>query len=658
MARHGMRIEDLLDFRFPGDAEIDPSGRRVALVLSEFDREKNGYRSSIWLADLEGREPRRLTWSGRRDRHPRWSPDGRCLAFLSERAGEDQVWLLDLQAGGEARQLTSRKGGVSAFVWSPDGRSLCLVGRDPRPEPPATPGPDARYITRLRYKANGEGFRDDRRAHLYIADAATGEARQLTSGPWDDGEPDWSPDGRSIVFTSARGDEADLLFGADLYTISADGGDASPLVRKPGGLASPVHSPDGTQIAYLAGAGRETGENVDLWLVPARGGDPRCLTGAFDHHAGCSVGSDLRRDSGSGGPQWVEGGRALLAIFADGPAARVYRFDAATGAASVVAGHGEEAVSSFTATADGRVIAGIRGDALHPAEAWAWTAGATDAKPLSSFNAEVLAGLELSPPEHVPYRSFDGQSIDAWVIRPLGQQAGRRYPLILEIHGGPHAAYGHGLFHEFQIFAAQGYGVLYTNPRGSIGYGEKFTQACVGDWGGGDYQDVMAAADMACAWDWVDPARLGVTGGSYGGFMTNWIIGHTTRFAAAVTLRSVVNFFTKYGVADNGWMHNSRELGGADLWADEEKVFFHSPLRYARHVRTPTLIIHSEEDYRCPMPEGEQLYVALRRLGVPTALVRFAGENHELSRAGKPANRLERLRQMSAWFDRHLHPRM
>ncbi|HVB08843.1 MAG TPA: S9 family peptidase [Bacillota bacterium] len=656
MARHGMRIEDLLDFRFPGDAQIDPAGRRVALVLSEFDRERNGYKSSIWLADLEGGSPRRLTWSGRRDRQPRWSPDGARLAFLSERAGEDQVWVLDLEAGGEARQLTSRKGGVSAFTWSPDSRSLCLVGRDPRPEPQSPPGPDARYITRLRYKANGEGYRDDRRAHLYVADAATGECRQLTQGPWDDAEPAWSPDGRTIAFTSARGDEADPWFGPDLYTAPAAGGDAQPLVHKAGGLSAPAFSPDGAQVAFLAGAGRESGENIDIWLVPARGGDARCLTRAFDHHAGCAVGSDLRRDAGQSGPVWVRDGRSLLAIFADGPAARLYRFDATTGACTIAAGEGAVTVSSFSATADGGLIAGICGDATHPAEAWAWAGG--DPRPLTSFNADVLSTMELSAPEHVAYESFDGQMIDAWVLRPLHAEAGRRYPLILEVHGGPHAAYGHGIFHEFQIFAALGYGVLYTNPRGSIGYGEAFTQACVDDWGGGDYKDVMAAADMACSWDWVDPERLGITGGSYGGFMTNWVIGHTTRFAAAVTLRSVVNFFTKYGVADNGWMHNSRELGGADLWADEEKVFYHSPLRYVRNVKTPTLVIHSDEDYRCPLPEGEQLYVALRRLGVPTAFVRFTGENHELSRGGKPANRLERLRQMAAWFDRHLRPRV
>ena len=655
MARHAMRIEDLLDFRFPGDVQLAPDGRSAALVLSEFDRERNGYRSAIWLAGLESATPRRLTWSGRRDRQPRWSPDGRRLAFLSDRAGEDQVWVLDLAAGGEARQLTARKGGVSAFAWSPEGGRLVLVGRDPRPEPPATPGPDARYITRLRYKANGEGYRDDRRAHLYVADAASGEARQLTSGPWDDGDPAWSPDGTTIAFTSARGDEADPWFGTDLYAIPAAGGDARILVSKSGGISSPAYAPDGRQIAFLAAAGKNSGENVSIWLVSAQGGEASCLTAGFDQHAGCAVGSDLRRDAGGAGPDWIEGGRALLAIFADGPAARVYRIDAATGAATVAAGSGAVAVSSFSASSDGRLVAGICGDALHPAEAWAWAGG--DPRPLSAFNADVLANLELAAPEHVPFKSFDGQQIDAWVLRPVGAAPGSRSPLVIEVHGGPHAAYGHGIFHEFQVLAALGYGVLYTNPRGSIGYGEAFTQACVGDWGGGDYGDVMAAADMACTWDWVDPARLGITGGSYGGFMTNWVIGHTTRFAAAVTMRSVVNFFTKYGVSDNGWMHNSRELGGADLWDDEETLFFRSPLRYARNVRTPTLIIHSDEDYRCPLPEGEQLYVALRRLGVPTAFVRFTGENHELSRAGKPANRLERLRQMTAWFDRHLRPR-
>ena len=291
---------------------------------------------------------------------------------------------------------------------------------------------------------------------------------------------------------------------------------------------------------------------------------------------------------------------------------------------------------------------------LNPGDIWLLEEGDRIATRLTSVNAELLREMTLTPAERIEFRSTDGLKIEGWVMKPADFEAGRKYPLVLQIHGGPHATYGYGFFHEFQLLTSAGYGVLYVNPRGSLGYGEEFTRGVVGDWGGMDYADLMAATDYAAKLPWVDADRLGVTGGSYGGYMTNWIVTQTRRFRAAVTLRSISNMYTKYGVSDIGWFGNKAGMGGRDLWDSEEFIMSRSPIRYAPQVKTPVLIIHSEEDYRCPMEQAEQWFVALKRLGVECEFVRFRGENHELSRSGKPKNRISRLQQILGWFDRFL----
>jgi dipeptidyl aminopeptidase/acylaminoacyl peptidase len=262
--------------------------------------------------------------------------------------------------------------------------------------------------------------------------------------------------------------------------------------------------------------------------------------------------------------------------------------------------------------------------------------------------------VELSSPERVVFPSVEDGRIEGWLMKPAGFRPGERHPVVLEIHGGPHANYGLAFNHEFQLLCARGFGVFYTNPRGSKGYGDAFARRVVGDWAGIDYCDLMAAADYLETLDWVDPRRIGVTGGSQGGYLTNFLIGHTDRFAAAVTQRSMSNLYTKYGVSDIGWTGDKHGMGGRDLWDSEDFIMERSPIRYAPKVKTPTLIIHSEEDLRCPIEQGEQWYVALKRLGVDTEFVRFRGENHELSRGGKPRNRVERLERIVGWFERKM----
>ncbi len=683
---------DLWSLRFTGDPEVSPSGKELVWVETWINVEKNHYESAICISrrDESGKfgSPSRLTYGkkpngdGAMDRSPRFSPDGSLLAFTSNRSGKTQLWLLNMKEGGEARRLTNLEDGLSQFTWSPDSKRIAFCSREPKPKKETKPGEidtskDVAVITHLRYKANGvPGTVDPRPVHIYTVEISTGEVRQVTSGDFHDMSPAFSPDGKMIAFISSREPDRELRMIPDLWVTPSDGGEATRLTFGKGPVRSPVYSPDGKWIAVL---GHQQGEvstaNTEVLVVPAGGGEVIHLWD-IDRSVGSGLGSDSRFDAGRSGPYWSRDSRTLYFTLTDKRVSGIYKTSLDNPHVELLAGavpgnlnfcgKFPPVTNSFAMRelSDGNLLLAINGNSpVNPGDIYAIELTGPICGPVSescplqqvtAVNEELLSGITLVTPEPFTFHPTDGLELDGWMMKPAGFEEGKKYPAIIQIHGGPHSAYGEAFFFEFQLLCSKGFGVFYCNPRGSSGYGKKFADGVIGDWGGMDYQDIMSLKHYADEVPWVDASKMGVIGGSYGGYMTNWIVGHTDEFAAAVTLRSISNMYTKYGVSDIGWFGNKRGFGGRDLWDSEDFIMERSPIRYAPKVTTPILIIHSEQDYRCPLEQAEQWYVALKRLGKTVEFVKFAGENHELSRSGKPWNRVERLDHIVRWFEKYL----
>jgi len=643
--------EDLTRIQFVTDPQLSPDGRRAAFVVTTLSEERDEYLSNIWVVDVAGGAPRRFTAGPRRDLEPRWSPDGSRLAFLSERTAKDKLQLYVMPAdGGEATKLTALDNGVSAIAWAPDGARLAFVSavggyKEPEGEDEKRKSRPARVITSVKYRFNGEGFIYDRRPHVFVVSLDGASPTQITDGDFIDADPTWSPDGESLVFASARHGARDDDDASDLWRVPAKGGTPQRLTATAGPVMLPAFSPDGRTIAFLARAELNAyGRNVQLFTVPADGGQATCVTSALDRSCGAL---HVR-------PSWSPDGRSLTVAAEDRGDIGLWRVAATGSAAPQRIVGGERVLNGFSASAEGRTLAFAASRTVAPAEVFVCGADGGDERRLTDLNRAWVESVALSAPERFRFTRA-GFELDVWVMRPAGFGAGQRYPTLLNIHGGPHAQYGHNFFDEFQVYAGAGYAVVYTNPRGSQGYGEAFTQAVVGDWGGGDYADVMAALDEALArYPFIDPERLGVLGGSYGGFLTSWTVGHTKRFKAACSERAVNCQYTMFGTSDIGHSFNVVELGGPLPWEDMARYIERSPLTYAKDMTTPLLILHSEDDLRCPIEQGEQLFVALKKLKREVRFVRFPGENHEMSRSGKPRHRLERFRHILEWFAKYL----
>jgi dipeptidyl aminopeptidase/acylaminoacyl peptidase len=655
--KRGVTAEDYFAFQNIGDAHLSPDGKQVAYVLTTVDQKRNRRDNSIWVVATGGvvssvgkSAPRRLTAEGVNSTAPRWSPDGTRLAFLSTRgaaaAGETeaprpQIYILHLD-GGEAQALTHLKNGAGVFQWSPDGKRFVVVSRTGPSDnmAPAARKSDVRHYSHISYKFNDTGWFDDKRSHLWVVDAATGAARQITSGEdWNDTDPQWSPDGTRIAFVSDRtGKEYDDGHNKDIWAIPAEGGTLARISDHDFDDTQPRWSPDGKLIAFAGQTQRR--QFPKLYIASAAGGG-KSTQAADDLDL---IPTDLH---------WGPGARELRFETGVKGQMHIFRVDLDTRKVSPVTS-GERAVRGFDASREAGVMTYLANDFQHPDDLYAAALDGSGERQLTHVNGALWAGLEVAAVERVPYQSSDGWDIDGFFVKPAGWQAGKNYPMVLSVHGGPAGQYGVDWYHEFQVYAGRGWAVFFCNPRGSTGYGQKFERGIVNNWGGMDYQDVMAGVDAALKkYPWVDTERLGVTGGSYGGFMTNWILGHTTRFKAAVTLRSVANFISDDGTRDGAYGHEEDFKGF--LFDQFDQYWNASPLKYARNVKTPTLILHSDNDYRVPLEQGEQWFRALKHYGVTTELVIFPRENHNLTRTGEPKHLVESLEWQCYWFDKFLN---
>lgn len=656
--------EDLYGFTFIGDPQFQPHGNMVLFTQTTIDADTKEYRSHIWSSSVTDGTVKPFTGGPKTDSSPRWSPDGQTLAFVSDRSGTKQIWTMPA-SGGEAQQLTFVKNGASAPVWSPDGQWIAFtsglkIDEELHSEKDKDKKEDEQkdevlVVNRLQYKSDGGGFWKGRYTQAFIVPANGGEVKQLTFGEYNVGGLFWSSDSSKLGFVSNRAADPDQSFKNNIYFVPVEGGEYQQLTDTNYFIGQPVLSPDGNTLAFL-GSNREyqNATLTRLYTLPVTGGEPTCITAGIDQYIGDAGMSDMRGGIGSGTSlQWHADGQSLFAQTSHHGNVHLVQIGLDGTMKQLTAGDRQVYGFSYNANANKTVVAST--NVLNPGDLYVLDLGDGIEKQLTTVNEKFLADIAISEPEEFWYTSDDGWKVQGWIMKPYGYEEGKKYPTVLEIHGGPHAMYSNSFFHEFQLLAAQGYVVLYTNPRGGHGYGQQFVDACRGDYGGKDYADLMNGVDYALAnYSYIDRDQLVVTGGSYGGFMTNWIVGHNDRFKAAVTQRSISNWLSFYGVSDIGYYFTEWQILG-NPWDDVEKLWHHSPLKYAADIKTPLLILHSEHDYRCPIEQAEQLFIAIKRLGnADTEFVRFPNANHDLSRNGKPKLRIERLNRIVGWFNKYL----
>ena len=682
--KRSLTEKDLFDFVWVANPQLSPDGTRVAFTRVTVDEKRTGYETSIWTVAASGTEiPIRMT-NGKHDAQPRWSPDGRHIVFVrggdKDETGKPkpgQLAMLSL-AGGEAGAITDLPKGASTPVWSPDGKRIAFLSSTTQEDiekakrkknaaklsdaqAESEHESDVHVISRAVYRNNDEGYLDPKRhAHIWLLEVpkASDEVpkpAQLTNGNFDEGEPAWSHDGSRIYYLTRRIDEPYYeLPSTDIYAVPSAGGNPEELSTVRMFIADLVLSPDGRQLAFHGSVAQpiRSYSQPDLWLMDvAHDAKPRNLTADYDFDMGSSVFGDNAAPRGGYGRTlyWSPDGRCLFDMVEKQGRTPIVRVDARSGAVTAIT-RGDQAVLDFSVNPDASAIVALVSTPQMIGDLFSVSGDGTQTR-ITDFNRKLWSQLNLTAPEEINYTSFDGKRIQGWIQKPPDFDPQKKYPLILNIHGGPHAAYGWVFDHEFQWMAAKGYVVLYINPRGSTSYGQEFGNIIQYHYPGGDYRDLMVGVDELLKRGYVDQKKLGVTGGSGGGVLTNWTITHTDRFAAAVSQRDISNWASWWYTADftlfqPNWFK-------APPFEDPQDYNNRSAITFVKNIHTPVLFVLGESDYRTPQDSGgEQLFRALKYMKRPTAMVVFPRETHELSRSGEPWHRIERLEHIVGWFDK------
>lgn len=666
--KRALTLDDFWSLKTVHDVQLSPDGKTVAYVMGSYDERTSKQHSAIFLLDLDSRETRQLTSGEATDSQPRWSPDGARLAFVSTRhEGTSHIFIIDVR-GGEPHRLTSEPEGAHTPVWSPDGRQICFSStveteRQKVPQEVAwyEAHPEAdRSVPRLRRQHTLMSRFDehgyiDHRTHLFLlnVDEPGAAPRQLTEGDYDNLEPAWSPDGALIAFMSNRVENAEHTWGADVWTVSIDRGELCCLTNGDLTAISPSWSPDGQTIAFYAAPEIIANgyHDVHLWAVSRRGGDQRDLSMLIDLPRARFLPDYMW--PGLTPPAWSPDGKTMYFLLADHGDGAIYRLELETGELRRVSPR-SAVVTSACCTPDGSSLICLAATPTTPYDVCSVPTAGGELSPLTNSNAELLSSVSIVAPEPIAFKAPDDWEIEGWLFRPVDEEQIRPYPLILHVHGGPQGAFGNIFYFQAQTLAGAGYASLYINPRGSVGYGDAFARAA--DWGEKDFLDLMVGVDAVLARGEVDERRLGVTGLSYGGFMTNWIVGHSDRFAAAVSINGISNLISFAGVSDIGPLWAPIQIGG-NFWESEdawERYRYHSPITYVGSISTPLLLVQAENDYRCAIEQGEQMLNALRMRRQTVELIRVPGASHVIFTTPAPLHRYFERKLTQDWFDTYL----